>query len=221
MPFPNSDMEQTHKERRGRVRVPVWLGLAVLLVVAGAVGWRFRPHPAPVAGTEWPTASSPELVLQDGRLSRRDSGKVFTGWLVERYAEGSLRSKSFVSNGVLEGLSEGWHTNGVRQVREFFVGGKSEGIVTKWSADGLLLTQATAHEGRLNGRFQRWHSNGVLAEEMEMRDGVADGLARSWHPNGNPRAEVVLEQGKVVSRRYWEEDQRPLPLAEAEPGGTP
>lgn len=192
-----------------------------LAALAGVAGWRFVRSPGRAPVREWPTAQSPELVLQDGRLSRRESGQVFTGWLVEKYGDGALRSKSFVSNGVLEGISEGWHTNGVRQVREFFVGGKSQGNVTKWSADGLLLSVATAQEGRLHGKFQRWHTNGVLAEEMEMRDGVADGLARSWHASGNPRAEVLLDQGRVVSRRYWEDGQASPPVAEAQPGGKP
>lgn len=198
-------MEQTHRQGRGRARAV--FAAAAVAVLAGAAGWRFLANRGPAPAREWPTAQSGELVLQEGRLSRRDSGQSFTGWLVEKYGDGALRSKSFVSNGVLEGLSEGFHTNGVRQVREFFVGGKSEGEVTKWSADGLLLSVATAREGRLHGRFQRWHTNGVLAEEMEMRDGVADGLARSWHASGSPRAEVVLEQGRVVSRRYWEDGQ--------------
>ena len=36
------------------------------------------------------------------------------GNMVEYYAPGRLQSRSVVSNGLLHGLSEGWHTNGVR-----------------------------------------------------------------------------------------------------------
>lgn len=201
-------MEQTHRQGRGRARVVI--ATAVVASLAGAAGWRYLRRPVASAGPEWPVAQTPDLLLREGRLTRPDSGQAYTGWLVEKYGDGALRSKSFISNGVLEGISEGWHTNGIRQVREFFVAGKSEGTVTKWSADGLLVSVGTAHEGRLHGKFQRWHTNGVLAEEMELRDGVADGLARSWHASGHPRAEVRLEQGKVVSRRYWDDGQ-PVP----------
>jgi antitoxin component YwqK of YwqJK toxin-antitoxin module len=73
----------------------------------------------------------------------------------------------------------------------------------------------------MEGRFQRWHTNGTLAEEMEMRQGQPHGLARSWYPSGSLKAEVQLEDGKVVAKRYWD-DVAPAPkLAGANAGGAP
>ncbi len=170
---------------------------------------------------EWPVAQTSEVELKEGRLTGKATGEVFSGWLTESYGNGVLRSRSFVSNGVLEGLSEGWHTNGVLQVSEHFVGGRSEGAVTKWSTAGVRISEASTRAGMLEGRFQRWHTNGVLAEEMEMLRGQPHGMARSWYPSGNPKAEVQLENGKVVAQRYWDDMAAASSVAGAGAGGAP
>lgn len=179
----------------------------------------FPKTPVPVK--EWPVVRTSEVELKEGRLMRKGAAEVFSGWLTESYRTGGLRSRSFVSNGVLEGLSEGWHTNGVLQVSEQFVGGRSEGVVTKWDLDGRRVSEAITRSGLMEGRFQRWHTNGTLAEEMEMRQGQPHGLARSWYPSGSLKAEVQLEDGKVLTKRYWD-DVAPVPkLAGANAGISP
>jgi len=194
------------------------LGLAVAGVLSTARWW-FPKTPVPVK--EWPVVRTSEVELKEGRLMRKETTEVFSGWLTESYRTGGLRSRSFVSNGVLEGLSEGWHTNGVLQVSEHFVGGRSEGVVTKWDLDGRRVSEAITRSGLMEGRFQRWHTNGTLAEEMEMRQGQPHGLARSWYPSGSLKAEVQLEDGKVVTKRYWD-DVSPAPkLAGANAGVSP
>jgi antitoxin component YwqK of YwqJK toxin-antitoxin module len=210
--------EQRGAGDRGKV-------LGAILVVGLAVGgllimWPSWFPKAPAPAKEWPVVRTSEVELKDGRLIRKGTSEVFGGWLTESYKGGGLRSRSFVSNGVLEGLSEGWHTNGVLQVSEQFVGGRSEGVVTKWDLDGRRSSEAITRAGLMEGRFQRWHTNGTLAEEMEMLHGQPHGMARSWYPSGSLKAEVQLEDGKVVSQRYWD-DVAPAPkIAGANAGGT-
>lgn len=195
--------EQRGAGDRGKV-------LGGILVVGLAMGglsiiWPSWFPKTPVPAKEWPVVRTSEVELKEGRLMRKGTAEIFSGWLTESYRSGGLRSRSFVSNGVLEGLSEGWHTNGVLQVSEHFVGGRSEGTVTKWDADGHRASEATTRAGLMEGRFQRWHTNGTLAEEMEMRQGQPHGLARSWYPSGSLKAEARLEDGNVVSQRYWDD----------------
>jgi len=167
--------------------------------------WLKRPQPEP--------ASMPlsELVRLDGRLMLRSAtNQPFTGWLTEHYDEGSLRSRSCIVNGWLEGVSEGWHTNGVLQVREHFVAGAAEGSVTKWHPNGAKLSEGLARSGKLEGVFRRWHDNGLLAEEVSLRNGQPDDHSRSWFPSGCLKAEVTLKNGIVVQQRFWKDgDQLP------------
>jgi len=155
------------------------------------------PRPAP-------TVELAEVVRLDGRLvPRHATNRPFSGWLIERYAAGMLKSRSQVRAGLLEGLSEGWYTNGTLQIREHFAAGVAEGTVTKWHPDGTKLSEGVARAGRLDGVFRRWHANGVLAEEVTLRAGQPQGTSRAWFPSGSPKAEVVLEQGRVISEQRW------------------
>jgi antitoxin component YwqK of YwqJK toxin-antitoxin module len=205
------------------VEVARWPRSAVavfcVLLLGGLMLPLMKGKSRPAPEKEWPVVRTMEVEQQAGRLVRKGTTEVFSGWLTEAYASGILRSRSFVSNGILHGLSEGWHTNGVPQVRESFVNGRSEGTVTKWSIDGSVHSVATTQAGVLEGRFQRWHTNGTLAEEMEMRRGEPHGTARSWYPSGNPKAEVVLDAGQVVSRRYWDDATGEQAAVVAAPGG--
>jgi antitoxin component YwqK of YwqJK toxin-antitoxin module len=141
-----------------------------------------------------------ELQLRDGRLLLQ--GVPFTGALVEYYENGKMKSRSRVSNGVLEGLSEGWHTNGVLQVSEHFTQGVSDGPRVKYHENGKKLSEANVVSGKINGSYQRWHDNGTLAERLYFIDGVATGEAASYFPDGSVKARVRLEHGKVVEQRF-------------------
>jgi len=192
-----------------RFRLVLLVGALVLPVL----WWASRRAPNPLP--ERPLA---ELLKLDGRfLLRNDTNQPFTGWVTEHYASGARRSRSQVTGGVLQGISEGWHTNGVLQVREPFVAGLSEGVVTKWHPDGTKASEGTSRAGKFEGLFRRWHANGVLAEELQLSAGEPHGVARSWFPSGSPKAEATLEQGKVVKQQFWKDGERmPEPaLAEA------
>lgn len=190
-----------------------WVALAGALGL-GILVWRQRPAPV-----ELPSELAANLTRRDGRLYAPDSKVPFTGWMLERYPDAALKSRSQISNGVLQGISEGWHTNGVRQVEEHFVAGVSEGPVTKWHPDGAKLSEGTAHGGKLEGLFRRWHPNGVLSEELTLVGGQPGGISRAWFPSGSLKAEVVLEQGRVVTQKFWQDGERPPEAALAGTGG--
>lgn len=203
-------------QTRRRPILVVMAALAALAVVAVFVLGPRTPAPSPAA-----ERLVSELVRRDGGLTDPSTGLLFTGWMLERYPEGALRSKSWLSNGVLAGLSEGWYTNGVLEIREQFVAGKSQGAVTRWREDGTVLSEGTAVDGRLDGIFRRWHPNGQLAEEATLRLGVPEGVSRAWHPDGSLRAEVQLEGGQVVRQQFWKVGERPADRVEVASRVTP
>ena len=195
-----------------RRRVVAWACLGAVVSVALGLGWvRFhRTGPAATAATER-TAS--ELVRQADRLCEKDGGRPFTGWLVERYPDAALKSRSWLSNGVLQGISEGWYTNGTLQVREHYAAGVSKGEVTRWSEDGAKESEGTALDGKLEGVFRRWYPTGRLSDEVRFSAGVPEGLSQAWHPDGSLKAEVRHQNGVIVERRFWrsgEKDGRTL-----------
>jgi hypothetical protein len=158
-----------------------------------------------------------DLVIRAGLLCGAGGAEPFTGTVTDAYDGGELKSRSVVSNGVLEGLSQGWYTNGQLQVEEHFVAGVSHGLRTKWYPNGQPLSQVMIVEGKLQGRFRRWHETGALAEDVELSDGQPHGVAWSYYPSGFVKAEAHLQTGQVLAHRYWEDGafKRPPTLQEA------
>lgn len=203
-----------------------WRRLLVAMVAATGllslgVYFLFRPPPTVPPCLE---VARERLELRAGKLHVPGALAPFTGQMVERYPSGALKCRSAVSNGLLEGLSVGWHTNGQKQITEWFHTNVSHGARVKWHDNGQKLSEADIVAGKIDGIFRRWHANGTLAEEIPMKEGQPDGLARSFYPGGQPKAEVRLSQGKTVIQRQWpERDQmaQKLPMLKRESDGPP
>ncbi|MBL9170837.1 MAG: toxin-antitoxin system YwqK family antitoxin [Verrucomicrobiales bacterium] len=157
----------------------------------------------------WPEVLRSELRLLEGRLTRLGSSNAFSGFVIERYPAGLMMSRSAVSNGLLNGISQGWYTNGQIQVIEHFQNGISHGLRTKWYEGGQKLSEVEVVQGKLSGRFQRWHETGGLAEEVELRDGLPEGVSRSYFASGSLKARAELRQGKVVGQEFWKDGEQP------------
>lgn len=194
-----------------------WCGWAVGV---GALGiafllWQNRPAPP-----EPVSELASNLSRREGRLYASTTTTPFIGWMIERYPDAVLKSRSWVSNGLLNGVSEGWFTNGGLQIREHFADGISEGQVLKWHASGAKLSEGIARRGLLEGVFRRWHENGQLAEEVVLQGGQPEGVARSWFPSGSLKAEVTLKTGQVLTQKFWKDGERVTEPVLAEAGGA-
>jgi hypothetical protein len=176
------------------------------LLTATAAVWLMRPTPSapPVGLVLVPAAvARTDLVLYAGRLCRLGQTNAFTELMIEHAAAGSLRSRSSISNGLLHGTSEGWHTNGQLQVTEHFKAGVSHGLRTKWHPNGVKLSEGEIVDGKFHGTFRRWYDTGSLAEQVEFADGQPHGLSLAYYPSGFLKARVKMRQGKVLEKNSW------------------
>ena len=139
-----------------------------------------------------------QLVLQQGRLMKTSQTNAFTGLMVEFYPDGTLQSRSAVSNGLLHGVSEGWHTNGVLAITEVFVSGTSHGTRTKWDAASNRIAETDIREGEIEGLHREWHTNGKPSLEVTMARGKAQGVARKWSLEGQLAGQWVMSNGVVI-----------------------
>jgi antitoxin component YwqK of YwqJK toxin-antitoxin module len=176
----------------GRARwflVSGFLAAAVLTVILKP--WQRELVPAE-------QVSRNQLVLQQGRLMKTSQTNAFTGLMVEFYPDGTLQSRSAVSNGLLHGVSEGWHTNGVLAITEVFVSGKSHGTRTKWDAASNRIAETDIREGEIEGLHREWHTNGKPSLEVTMARGKAQGVARKWSLEGELAGQWVMSNGVVI-----------------------
>jgi antitoxin component YwqK of YwqJK toxin-antitoxin module len=149
------------------------------------------------------------LVRRDGLFFEADGTNRFTGFVTENHPSGEPKSRSAVADGRLHGLSEGWHTNGVRQIEEHFAAGLSHGLRTKWHPNGQKASEAPVVSGEIEGVFRRWHENGALAEEITLVRNVPNGPARSWHPDGSLKATATMKDGQIVQQKFYAEGEQP------------
>lgn len=196
--------ENRSASRRSR---GAWAWVSAVGIVSAALTWVVL-QPRRTEATVPSERTAAELDRQADRLCEKESGRPFTGWLVDRYPDAVLKSRSWLSNGVLHGPSEGWYASGTLQVREQFADGVTEGTVTRWREDGSKLSEGITHVGKQEGLFRRWHPDGQLSEEIPFQDGVPDGLSRAWHPDGSFKAEVRHQKGSIVERRFWKPGEK-------------
>ncbi len=176
----------------GGVRWILVLGFVVAIILTVILKpWQRELVPAE-------QVSRNQLVLQQGRLMKTSQTNAFSGLMVEFYPDGTLQSRSVVSNGLLHGQSKGWHTNGVLAITEGFVSGKSHGTRTKWDASSNRIAETDIREGEIEGLHREWHTNGKPSMEVTMARDKAHGVARKWSLEGELAGQWVLSNGVVV-----------------------
>ncbi|HET7625948.1 MAG TPA: toxin-antitoxin system YwqK family antitoxin [Verrucomicrobiae bacterium] len=185
-----------------------WILVAIILAVIADIFLTRRPPPAkPVS---WPTVSRTNLVLRDGQWFPLRGTNTFTGWMVDFYPDGLRRSRSAISNGLLNGICEGWYTNGQLQIREHFVNSVSDGLREKWFENGQLESKAIIVNGKIEGVFRRWYENGQLAEQIEMKNGQPDGSALAFYPSGFAKAKTRASAGRVLDQQVWKDGEHKI-----------
>lgn len=201
-----------------------WVLACAALLLAVAISLVLRPSRTRTASPGETPRETPrsELTLREGAWYRARNTSPFTGVMVETYETGQQKSRSEIVNGLIEGLSEGWHTNGQRQIAEHFHKGISHGLRTKWHANGNKLSEVQIVYGKLEGTFRRWSEDGALFQEIEMTQGNPEGVSRAYYRSGFVRTEVRIHDGKVQDQKLWKDGEHPPPpLAQASKGSVP
>src|SRR5687767_9773207 len=127
-------MNQTPRVPKGAFRTSVFVVLLLLLGLVSAsffISTSLKPS-SPVS-VDVPREA---VIQRDGRLQWKADKAPMSRYMIERYSTCILSSHSRVSHGLLHGVSKGWYTNGMLQVREHFVNGTSEGLRQKWYETG-------------------------------------------------------------------------------------
>ncbi len=186
------------------------LALLVLLLVSAGAILLLRHTSRGRLGTAaaLPEVARTNLVLVEGRLRQTGGPIPFAGFMVEHYADGTLRSRSTISNGLLHGLSQGWHTNAQLQVSEHFQQGISHGLRTKWYPAGAKQSEATIVDGKLNGPFRQWHENGALSQQVDFADDQPKGLSLAYFPSRYLKARVVMQDGQPIEQEFWKDGEK-------------
>ena len=114
----------------------------------------------------------------------------FTGEIFRNFENGQLESRENYKNGIKEGLSAVYYTNG--QVAEWnYDSGELDGLHKAWYENGQLTAEINYKDGEVDGLWRTWYENGQLKEDLNFKfDGLTGpddelyGLNRRWYENG-------------------------------------
>ena len=205
-------MRPLASRKSGAVQTRTLAVVILLLVLSGIVVFLLNRPPTKPGRVEIPATpveqSRTNLVLEEGRLRQPGAATPFSGYMVEHHASGTLRSRSAVTNGVLNGLSEGWYTNAQIQVAEHFKEGVSHGLRTKWHTNGVKQSEANIIDGKLHGSFRKWHDNGTISEQAEFVAGEPEGPSVAYYPSGFLKARVTMRDGKPTEQSFWNDGEK-------------
>lgn len=190
-----------------RIKFAVGIVVLTFVCLAGALVLWWRPSEYKRTAAVPPTLRH-DLVLKNNLWYTVGKTNPFTGVMVDYYPGGVLLSRCEICSGRLEGLSETWYTNGQMQVREYFKQGVSDGLREKWHENGARLSQATIIGGKVSGTFRSWYPNGQLNEQIEMSRGRPVGTAWAYYSSGCLKAETLVQDGGVISRKLWKDGER-------------
>jgi antitoxin component YwqK of YwqJK toxin-antitoxin module len=163
------------------------------LIIAAAAALLAGPVAEAPAAAEVPASAVTRVdgiaYLHGGRL---------TSTVVERHADGSLRSRTPYLRGVRHGVAEGWYPDGTRAYRRAFRSGREHGPHTAWWEDGRPRLSERFVRGRLEGQAREWFANGRPYRVVHYLRGKEQGEQRMWYADRTPRAAYVVRDG----RRY-------------------
>ena len=189
----------------------------VMLLLAGVGAFiRFQASRPSAPPPPLPEIDRAGLTNRDNRLYRIESTNLFTGIMTEHYSEGALKSRSEVRDGQLNGRSEGFFPNGLRQVEEFFKAGVSDGVRTRWETNGVRQSAGQIVDGQFHGEYRQWHTNGQIAKRIFFDQGKPHGVAKSWFPSGFLMSSVEMDHGETKTSESWKDgekkdEEQPLP----------
>lgn len=194
------------------------LGLLALAVTAAVLAHHATRDLAQ-AEAQAPAPASVDrfgLETREGRLHRPGASVPFTGWVTDHFASGTVNLRTAVVDGRLHGESEGWFTNGVRELHEEFQRGLPHGLRTTWHANGRKRSEGRLVAGQQQGTYRQWHENGTLVAEAEFEAGKPHGFSWAWYPGGCLKAEALMKNGEIQARHVYPDGERREPTLLAE-----
>lgn len=121
----------------------------------------------------------------------------FTGilYLMQANNIDTLLSEEYI-NGLQDGVSKKWFTNGQLMEIRHFSNGKKNGRQTAYWENGHEKFEFTAKEDVNEGEMKEWNSDGNLIHRANYLNGQEEGSQQLWYNNGKIRANYVIRNGR-------------------------
>ncbi len=99
---------------------------------------------------------------KDGIAYEINTGKPFTGELLEKHKNGKKESEINYKDGKLHGLFTGWYENGQKRFEIKYKNGKKQGVKTWWYKNGKKEFEINYENDKKHGPAINWNKNGQI-----------------------------------------------------------
>lgn len=173
------------------------------------------------------TTETSELLaeMRDDLVYLKGADKPYSGVIVGYYRSYidttgdtivDLKFRKKFKNGLLEGKSEEWFSNGQIQTKGTHSKGLRNGMWQYWFDNGHVLFEAAYKDGQMNGIMKEYYDNGQLWAEYIYKEGLPwesvhhyfkDGseVGRNTLKNGNGKLYIIDEGGEVLESTEYED----------------
>lgn len=129
----------------------------------------------------------------------RYEGNLFSGYLVDYYSGGALKSKSAYSDGLQESVSYGYYPSGEIMYLRPYIEGEKQGIHIGYYPDGRKKFVYRFEAGLSIGNHREWYADGQLTRDLNYVNGQPFGPQKMWRSDGKIRSNYVIRED---GRRY-------------------
>ncbi len=157
------------------------------------------------AALQLETLFEQEKIVRDNELNfggtgvrLKSTGELFTGKIVDYFADGKPKIWKQVKNGVTEGLWMEWFANGNLRYKAFWKQSKGDGLWQYFHENGRLRTEGFYAEDLAQGVHYEWHENGQIKVKRIYRDDKPIGTWTYFLPNGEIEKVEVFADGKKI-----------------------
>ena len=131
------------------------------------------------------------VVLVEGRYS----DGLREGVWIERYPDGSMRSRGSWEGGRRNGQWEWWYDDSTPKKSGVYADEQPDGTWREWYRNGQMRLEARWSGGLPDGEWREWHEGGSLASVGRYREGLEEGTWEILHPDGSLEARLNYRGG--------------------------
>lgn len=120
---------------------------------------------------------------------------LFSGFLTNHFADGSIQSKSGYLYGKLQGESVQYYENGQLKEKRFYDNNKKVGHHKGLWPNGNKKFEYYFEAGLHEGELKEWYETGEPFRFFHYKNGKEEGSQKMWQSDGIIRANYVVKEG--------------------------
>ncbi|MCU0340218.1 MAG: hypothetical protein MUE30_10045 [Spirosomaceae bacterium] len=135
------------------------------------------------------------LLFQNDVLYQK--GQLFSGVVLEKYANGQVAARMSYLNGKLENQQQKWYPDGTKMEIRYYKDNRKMGQHQGWWPDGRQKFVYFIENDIPVGEHREWHSNGQLYSLATYNDeGQPEGPQKMWYNTGQIKSNFVIKDGR-------------------------